>query len=434
MRSIYRTRVALTATLLALLLASCVSTGPLPAEESKHYTERLQTQSSGSLQVSTSVLSDAESRTVYGVPLAEEDIQPVWIEVENRDDSAYWLLSPGLDPDFFPASEAAEAFAGDSTQTNRALTQRFEQLAFQNPIPSGGTVSGFILTNHNEGVKMVELDLVASGQLKTFSTISVVPGFNADYHERNAFTKDVYAPGEITRYTDDAEFRAALEALPCCATNKKGTRNGDPLNLIVVGDLDDAFPALVRRGWHPTEATSAGSISKMLDSVLSGERYRYAPVSPLYLYGRPQDLALQKARSNIHQRNHLRLWKSPMQYHGKPVWVGQISRDIGTRLTIHSPYLTTHKIDPDVDEALTALIEDMAYSQNLSKAGLVKGVGAASINEPRENLTTDPYYTNGLRGVLIFDATPTALPEIEFLPWEGQEGGMVRESIKRQHQ
>ena len=37
-------------------------------------------------------------------------------------------------------------------------------------------------------------------------------------------------------------------------------------------------------------------------SALAGERYRYAPVSPLYLYGRPQDLALQRARDNIHQR------------------------------------------------------------------------------------------------------------------------------------
>ena len=434
MVSIHVIRPVLPAAIVALLLAGCASTGPLPEEETKHYTERLQTQTNGGLQVSTSVLSDIESETVYGVPLATKGIQPVWIEVENHDDIAYWLLSPGLDPNFCPASEAADAFAGDSIQTNRALTQRFEQLAFQNPVPPGGTVSGFVLTNHDEGVKMVELDLVASGHLKTFSTISIVPGFRADYHERNVFTQEVYTPGEIINYTDDAAFRAALEALPCCVTNKKGTRNGDPLNLIVIGGLNDAFPALVRRGWHPTEATNAGSIKKMMNSVLSGERYRYSPVSPLFLYGRPQELALQKARSSIHQRNHLRLWKSPMQYHGKPVWVGQISRDIGTRLTFHSPYLTTHKIDPDVDEALIALIEDLAYSQNLSKIGLVKGVGAASIDEPRENLTTDPYYTNGLRGVLIFDAEPTALSDIEFLPWEGQEGGMVSESIRRQRQ
>ena len=281
---------------------------------------------------------------------------------------------------------------------------------------------------------MVQLDLVANGHLKTFSIMTGVPGFRADYLERNAFTQEHYTPGEITNYTDDAAFRAALEALPCCVTNKKGTRNGDPLNLVIVGGLDDAFPALVRRGWHPTEATYAGSVKKMINSVLSGERYRYSPISPLYLYGRPQELALQKARDNIHQRNHLRLWRSPMHYHGKPVWVGQISRDIGTRLTLHSPYLTTHKIDPDVDEALVALIEDLAYSQNLSKIGLVKGVGAATREKPRENLTTDPYYTYGLRGVLIFDTTPTSLMEIEFLPWEGLEGGMVKESVRKNQQ
>ena len=122
---------------------------------------------------------------------------------------------------------------------------------------------------------------------------------------------------------------------------------------------------------------------KMIKSGLSGDRYPYAPISPLYLYGRSQDLALQKARDNIHQRNHLRLWLAPMRFHGKPVWVGQISRDIGTRITIHSPYLTTHKIDPDVDEARTALQEDMAYSQSLVKLGLVDGVGAAPKESPR---------------------------------------------------
>jgi hypothetical protein len=138
----------------------------------------------------------------------------------------------------------------------------------------------------------------------------------------------------------------------------------------------------------------------MVTSALSGDRYPDAPVSDLYLFGRPQDLALQKARDNIHQRNHLRLWLSPMRYRGKEVWVGQISRDIGSRLTIHAPTLTTHEIDPDMDAARAALAEDMAYSQNLAKLGLVEGVGAAPKSAPRESLTTDPYYTDGYRRVL----------------------------------
>jgi hypothetical protein len=174
----------------------------------------------------------------------------------------------------------------------------------------------------------------------------------------------------------------------------------------------------VRRGWTPTEEKWSGAITKTVTSALSGERYINAPVSDLYLFGRAQDLALQKARDTIHQRNHLRLWLSPMRYRGKPVWVGQISRDIGVRLTWHSPTFTTHKIDPDVDEARTALTEDMAYSQNLQKIGFVRGVGGAPQGTTRQNLTTDPYYTDGYRTVLVFDRQPTSLSEIEFFPWE----------------
>jgi hypothetical protein len=418
----------LASTVVVLAFGGCAAV-PLPSDPTQlGFKSRARSRSDGGVRVSTSVLSAAESQAVYGVPLAKKGLQPVWIEVENRDAVAYWLLLPGLDPHFFPASEAADIFAAGQRDE---IAQRFRALAFRNPVRAGATVSGFVLTNLDEGVKMVQVDLVASGSLKAFSFINAVPGFRADYHARQVFLREVYAPEAITDYTNDEAFRAALEALPCCVTNKRGARHGDPLNLVVVGGLDDAFPALVRRGWRPTEETWSGSVLKMVTSALSGERYRYAPVSPLYLYGRPQDLALQKARDNIHQRNHLRLWLSPMRYHGKPVWVGQISRDIGTRLTIHSPYLTTHKIDPDVDEARTALVEDLAYSQNLAIIGLVKGVGAAPKSTPRGNLTGDPYYTDGVRAVLIFDARPTSLAEIDFLAWEGHGSEFLDQMIRR---
>ncbi|MBB3268667.1 hypothetical protein FHW79_006342 [Azospirillum sp. OGB3] len=373
----------------------------------------------GGVRVSTAVLSTNESATVYGVPLAAKAIQPVWIEVENREEQAYFLLSPGLDPNFFPASEAAEALtSGDSREQQAMLDGRFRQLAFRNPVLPGATISGFVLTNLDEGVKLVQLDLVGSRHVRTFSILTVVPGFRGDYKASEVFRREIYSPKQIVNYTDDAAFRTALETLPCCVTNSGNTRNGDPLNLVIVGGLDDAFPALVRRGWRPTEEKWSGSIWRMVTSALSQERYSYAPVSDLYLFGRPQDLALQKARDNIHQRNHLRLWLSPMRYHGKPVWAGQISRDIGSRLTIHTPTFTTHKIDPDVDEARAALLEDMTYSQNLTKFGGVMGVGAAPQGTPRENLTTDPYYTDGYRAVLVFDRKPTSLAEIERFPWE----------------
>jgi len=426
-------RILLAGVLIVITTIGCASKGPLSETEKLDYKGRVVTSSDGDVLVSASVLSADESRDIYGVPLAKEGIQPVWIEVENGDDVAYWLMSPGIDPNFYPASEAVDAFiTRHENETREVLEQRFELLAFRNPIPPGKTVSGFVLVNLDHGVKIVQVDLVANRRHRSFSIFAVVPGFRFDYRGRQFFTREQYADVEVINYTDENAFRAALEALPCCVTNKNGTRNGDPLNLVVVGATNDVFPALVRRGWGPTEQTWTGSVLKMMKSAMSGDRYPYAPISPLYLYDRPQDFALQKARDNIHQRNHLRLWLSPMRYHGKDVWVGQISRDIGSRFTIHSPYLTTHKIDPDVDEARTALQEDMVYSQSLVKLGLVKGVGGAPKDEPRRNLTTDPYYTDGFRGVLMFDSHPTSLTDIQFLPWDGRAGGFIEQSTRQQ--
>jgi hypothetical protein len=428
-------RTAFTSIVVAFTFAGCASIGPEPEIERMDYQSRATSRTDGGVTVSASALSVEEGREVYGVHLDKRGIQPVWIEVENNDDIAYWLMSPGLDPNFFPASEAVDVFTSTHpAETPEVLTERFDSLAFHNPIPPGTKVSGFILTNLDKGVKMIQVDLVASRRHKSFSFFSPIPGFRSDYRSRGVFIRELYSEDEITNYTDEKSLRAALEALPCCVSNKDGSRNGDPLNLVVIGGSDDAFPALVRRGWRPTEQTWLGSVTRMIGSALSGERYPYAPVSPLYLYGRPQDFALQKARDNIHQRNHLRLWLSPMRYHGKPVWVGQISRDIGSRFTIHSKYLTTHKIDPDVDEARTALQEDMVYSQSLTTLGLVKGVGAASRDEPRRNLTKDPYYTDGFRSVLIFDIHPTAITEVRFLPWERREGGFIDHSVERVQQ
>jgi len=67
----------------------------------------------------------------------------------------------------------------------------------------------------------------------------------------------------------------------------------------------------------------------------------------------------------------------------------------------------------------------MAYSQNLVEVGLVAGVGTASKDMPRQNLTTDPYYTDGFRAALIFDAKPTSLTDIGFLQWESPGGAIL---------
>ena len=425
------TRVVVTALIVVEVFGSTTSAAQ-DSSSPAPYVARAQSGTQGHVRVSAAALSGDESAAVYGSPLADKMIQPVWIQVENNDNVPYWLMFAGLDPNFFPASEAAEAMAVRSSPRKLAeLDRRFSELAFRNPVPPGGTVSGFVLTNLHEGVKLLQIDLFADRRSRSFSLLAPVPGLRTDYKESKVFDRDYVPPGgSVVNFTNDAEFTASLESLPCCATNEDGSRNGDPLNLVIIGGIEDAFPSLVRRGWSPTEVTWKGSVMRIMRSAMSRERYPYAPISNLYLFGRPQDIALQKARDNIHQRNHLRLWRSPMLYHGKPVWVGQVSRDIGSRLTIHSPTFTTHKIDPDVDEAARALMEDLVYSQGLRAIGLVKGVGATPKSAPRENLTTDPYYTAGMRSVLLFDSTPTSLTQIEVLPWQPFERGFLKPAIE----
>ena len=104
-----------------------------------------------------------------------------------------------------------------------------------------------------------------------------------------------------------------------------------------------------------------------------------------------------------------------MTFEGHPVWIGQISRDIGVRFTRKT--ITTHKIDPDVDETREFLLENLAYNQVLEKFAYVGGVGVAPIDQPRANLTGDPYFTDGLRVVLWIADELTDLEDVDYVDW-----------------
>jgi hypothetical protein len=79
--------------------------------------------------------------------------------------------------------------------------------------------------------------------------------------------------------------------------------------------------------------------------------------------------------------------------------------------------ITTHKIDPNVDETREYLLENLAYSQSLLKIGYVGGVGEVDISQPRGNLTGDPWFTDGYRLVLWVSMEPVPVSEIQLLDW-----------------
>jgi len=193
---------------------------------------------------------------------------------------------------------------------------------------------------------------------------------------------------------------------PGATTNSRGQRSGDPVNLVVVGDFPTVLGAFGAR-WDETEVISLATCWKTVRAFLMGAEYRYSPVSALFLFGRSQDFALQRIRDSIDERLHRRLWATPLQCHGQCVWIGQVSRDIGVRLTWRTWNLTTHRIDSDVDEAREYVVEDLMHVGRLEMAGYVDGVGPCDEPTPRRNLTGDPYYTDGQRAVVFLSESRT---------------------------
>src|SRR5262249_1622801 len=172
---------------------------------------------------------------------------------------------------------------------------------------------------------------------------------------------------------DEAELRKRLAGLPRSTSNFKGTIEGDPLNLVVIGAFATVLHGFGAR-WDETETITLQSCWRTVQAFLRGSRYRYSPVSPLYVAGRSQDFALQKARQTINQRLHLRLWITPLRFEGQPVWIGQVSRDIGVRFTPKTWNLSTHRIDPDVDDARDYVLGDLMESGRVVRVGYVAGI------------------------------------------------------------
>ncbi len=397
-----------------LLAAGCASFRPVPLAEVP-FKDRAVTQADDKLRVTVVALSPKESEKVFGVDVAARDVQPVWIEIENKGEDPHWIFPSRMDSDYYSPAEVAymKRFRWSPSKNNR-MRAHFENMDFPVLIPPGKTVSGFIHTRMDPGLKYVNVSLVGFKGLKSFHFVVEVPGIKADYQEVNL--EALYAPGEYID-CDEERLRSELEKLPCCTTNKRGARNGDPLNLVFIGDVEDLLTALIGGGWDVTERMSLGPIWRTVRSSLFGKRYRHSPVSSLYVFGRRQEAAFQKARETVDERNHLRVWLTPLRFKGLPVWIGQISRDIGVKFTLKTGFLITHVIDPDVDNDRYYLIQNLADAQALTRFGYVKGVGAVPSDKPRHNLGGDPYFTDGLRAVLECTDLPVEFSGIQLFNW-----------------
>jgi hypothetical protein len=399
---------------LAVLLLSGCASAPDPALSLPEgdFRERLIAQERDGVRVTAGVPSAKESEALFGESLYKRGIQPVWLQIENQRDEIVSFLPVGLDPQYYSPLEVANLEAARSTDPDELLDPFFLEQRMRLSIQPGGSMSGYVFSRLDEGTKSFNVDIVGDTHFDTFTFFIPVPGLRVDHYEVD--WTQIY-PEEAWREVTEEQLLRGIEAFQCCVTNAAGDETGDPLNLVIIGWPMDVYTAFIRAGWDETEAITGSTTWKTIQSFFSGENYRYSPVSSLYALGRPQDVAFQWTRENIHERNHLRLWMSNYTFQGTPVWAGQISRDIGVRFTKKT--ITTHKIDPQVDETRDYLLENLAYAGSLKAFGYAGGVGKVSRDEPRGNLTGDPWFTDGLRLVLWLSSEPTAIDDLEVLDW-----------------
>ncbi|MGN7969612.1 LssY C-terminal domain-containing protein [Microbacterium sp. 22296] len=128
---------------------------------------------------------------------------------------------------------------------------------------------------------------------------------------------------------------------------------GDPVNLALQGSRENVEAVMAAAGWIPADPVSLRSSWRIVVSTLRRRSYPRAPVSPLYLFGRMQDLAYQQeVAGSPAQRHHVRLWKCPDGWllpGGRRVdWLAAGTFDRAVGLSLFTLQVT-HRIDADTD-------------------------------------------------------------------------------------
>jgi hypothetical protein len=125
---------------------------------------------------------------------------------------------------------------------------------------------------------------------------------------------------------------------------------GDMVNVLIIGTQDQVVQVFTSGGWVQVDKDVASTAMNALMESLQKKDYLTMPMSILYLFDRPQDYGFAHAEPVrvAASRNHLRVWKSPFEVQGRPLWCVAATHDIGFERDQRNNGLT-HKIDPAID-------------------------------------------------------------------------------------
>jgi hypothetical protein len=153
---------------------------------------------------------------------------------------------------------------------------------------------------------------------------------------------------------------------------------GDPINLVLVGTIQQLRAAFATAGWSEADRLGLASSWRMVCAFVLNSPYPTAPFSTLYLYGRGQDVGFQKAIDNSpRQRHHIRFWALSLTrakatvgtadfwlntdrppHNAHVLWVGAGTRDTGLSLT-RLTFQITHATDSDTNAERDYIIAEL---------------------------------------------------------------------------
>jgi hypothetical protein len=376
-----------------LLLSGC-------ATQSYHYEstnsfpirDRAISETKGNITISASVPGEGEAQAIFGIPIYDRGIQPVWLNIENNSEERVRFAPTGVDPAYFSPLEVAYMHRkGFSKEARRQMNQRFYRSAMPRQIPAGESRSGYVFTHASPGTKAFNVDIFSGGEDESFAFFVTVPGFVPDHQSVDFDT--LYDRSQIHDYNFEG-LRTGLENLPWFSTDQSGEQQGLPLGIVIVAQGIDVLKALLRAGWHESPQI------RDKDQLLKAN----------YLFGRVPDAVFRNQSGGARERNELNLWLAPMLIEGKEVWLAQIVHFIGQRTQLEQAVFGA-RIDPDVDEGRSYLLQNVWYAQSLEQVGWMAGSGSVSIESARFDFNSLEYFTDGYRIVIWLSGEPISLLE-----------------------
>lgn len=198
--------------------------------------------------------------------------------------------------------------------------------------------------------------------------------------------------------SDTAGLEKLIAAEPFQTVAQNPPKPSDITNLLLIGTEEQVRRAFKEAGWHTAAELSAASKFETLRALAENRGYNEAPVSILLLDGKPPDMVFQKVTNTFARRHHLRVWRRPATFDGKPIWAVAATHDIGISFSEQNRTFI-HLIDPQIDRERTKVVDDLVFTGRVQSSQLIDRPHAP---KKSENATGDALETDAKIAVLVF--------------------------------